>query len=100
MKQTVQPGAAPLKPGAATVPTAPPWGKDADPLAAPGPHAARALLPGTISESALGADVMYAVRGFRAGLMDRRGFLEAVALGYRKAGSAFRFDSQGNLRKA
>jgi len=62
-------------------------------------HAARALLKGTISESALGTEVMYAMRGFRAGLVDRRGFLEAVALGYRRAGSAFRFDNQGNLRK-
>lgn len=63
-------------------------------------HAARALLKGTISENALGIDVMYAVRGFRAGLMDKRGFLEAVAQGYRKAGAAFRFDSHGNLRRA
>lgn len=63
-------------------------------------HTARALLKGSLSETALGPDVMYAVRGFRAGLMDKRGFLEAVARGYRKAGSAFRFDSQGNLRKA
>lgn len=63
-------------------------------------HAARALLKGTISENALGTDVMYAVRGFRAGLVDKRGFVEAVARGYRSAGSAFRFDSNGNLRRA
>lgn len=61
---------------------------------------ARALLKGTISENALGPDVMYAVRGFRAGLMDRRGFLEAVARGYRTAGAAFRFGDHGNLRRA
>ncbi len=63
-------------------------------------HAARALLKGTISETALGTDVMYALRGFRAGLMDKRGYLEAVALGYRRAGAAFKFDGRGNLRKA
>lgn len=63
-------------------------------------HAARALLKGTISESALGPDVTYALRGFRAGLMDKEGFLEAVANGYRRAGSAFKFDGNGNLRKA
>lgn len=63
-------------------------------------HAARALLNGTISESALGADVMFALRGFRAGLMDKRGFLEAVARGYRSAGAGFRFDNRGNLIKA
>lgn len=63
-------------------------------------HAARALLRGTISENALGPDVMYAVRGFRAGLMDKRGFIEAVARGYRSAGTSFRFDSNGNLLKA
>lgn len=63
-------------------------------------HAARALLKGTISEAALGPDVMYALRGFRAGLMDKRGFLEAVARGYRAAGAAFKFDAHGNLRKA
>lgn len=63
-------------------------------------HTARALLKGTIAETALGPDVMYAVRGYRAGLMDRRGFLEAVAVGYRSAGSAFKFDDRGNLRRA
>lgn len=63
-------------------------------------HAARALLKGTIAENSLGPDVMYAVRGFRAGLMDKRDFLEAVATGYRSAGSAFKFDARGNLRRA
>lgn len=63
-------------------------------------HAARALLKGTISEAALGTDVMYAVRGFRAGLVDKRGLLEAVARGYRNAGAAFKFDANGNLRRA
>ncbi len=63
-------------------------------------HAARALLKGTISESSLGPDVMYAVRGFRAGLMDKAGFLEAVAHGCRQAGAAFKFDANGNLKRA
>jgi len=62
-------------------------------------HAARALLRGTLAEHALGADVMYALRGFRAGLVDKRGFLEAVARGYRSAGAAFKFDGNGNLRR-
>ena len=62
-------------------------------------HAARALLKGTISENALGIDVMYAVRGFRAGLVDKRGFVEAVAREYRRAGSAFKVDGNGNLRR-
>jgi hypothetical protein len=63
-------------------------------------YAARALLKGTLSESALGDEVMYALRGFRAGLMDRRNFLKAVSQGYRTAGVAFRFDNHGNLRRA
>jgi len=63
-------------------------------------HAARALLKGTISEASLGPDVMYALRGFRAGMVDTRSLLEAVAEGYRSAGrSALRFDSRGNLLK-
>lgn len=63
-------------------------------------YAARALLKGTLSETALGTEVMYALRGFRAGLMDSHGFLQAVARGYRSAGVAFTFDANGNLRKA
>jgi hypothetical protein len=99
-----------LKPGAAgdaarlkprtVIPSAAEGGETAMTTAEDVIHAARALLKGTISETALGADVMYALRGFRAGLMDKRGFLEAVALGYRRAGAAFKFDGRGNLRKA
>lgn len=63
-------------------------------------HMARALLKGTLSETALGIEVMYALRGFKAGLLDRHGFLKAVSRGYRSAGAAFKFDANGNLRKA
>ena len=63
-------------------------------------YTARALLKGTLSETALGSEVMYALRGFRAGLMDRDGFLIAVSRGYRSAGVAFKFDANGNLQKA
>lgn len=62
-------------------------------------HATRALLRGTISENALGTDVMYALRGFRAGLVDKRGLVEAVARGYRSADASLRFDGNGNLIK-
>lgn len=62
-------------------------------------HATRALLRGTIAENALGTDVMYALRGFRAGLVDKRGLVEAVARGYRSAGASLRFDGNGNLLK-
>lgn len=94
-------GAVALKPSAAiTAASRDVRGKESETMSENVIHAARALLKGTISENALGADVMYALRGFRAGLVDRRGYIEAVARGYRSAGAAFKFDGNGNLRRA
>ncbi len=63
-------------------------------------HATRALLMGRIHDGALGSDVQIAVRGFRAGLMDRKTLVEAVAYAHRDMGdNAVQFDDKGNLRK-
>ena len=63
-------------------------------------HATRALLHGRVDEGAFGPDVMFAVRGFRAGLVDRKRLMETVAHAYRTLGrNAVQFDDKGNIRK-
>lgn len=63
-------------------------------------NAAKALLAGRVPDGAFGPDVQFAVRGYRAGMVDRKALLETVAHTYRKMGKgAMQFDGQGNLRK-
>jgi|GEM_PF-864308 len=63
-------------------------------------NAAKALLTGRVPDGAFGPDVQFAVRGYRAGMVDRKALLETVARTYRKLGSgAMQFDGRGNIRK-
>lgn len=63
-------------------------------------NAAKALLTGRVPDGAFGPDVQFAVRGYRAGMVDRKDLLETVARTYRKLGSgAMQFDGRGNIRK-
>lgn len=63
-------------------------------------HATRALLAGRVSDDAFGIDVQFAVRGFRAGMVDRKRLLETVAYAYRAMGkNAVEFDGKGNVKK-
>lgn len=63
-------------------------------------NAEKALLAGFVPEGALGADVQFALRGYRAGLVDRKCFLEAVARTYRRlGGKALQFDARGLVLK-
>lgn len=63
-------------------------------------NAAKALLAGRVPDGALGPDVQFALRGYRAGMVDRRDLLESVARTYRRLGNgAIQFDGRGNIRK-
>ncbi|NQW10835.1 MAG: hypothetical protein HQ481_13270 [Alphaproteobacteria bacterium] len=63
-------------------------------------NAAKALLAKRVPDCVLGDDVQFAVRGYRAGLVDRKGLLETVARTYRQLGAdALQFDAQGNVLK-
>ncbi|MDF1791691.1 MAG: hypothetical protein P1U88_07275 [Thalassobaculaceae bacterium] len=63
-------------------------------------NAARALVSGRAPDGVFGPDVQMALRGFRAGMVDRKALLEAVADSYRRLGrDAIQFDNRGNLRK-
>jgi hypothetical protein len=63
-------------------------------------NAARALVKGSAPDGLFGPDVQIALRGYRAGMIDRTALLDALTAAYRRLGrDATLFDSRGNLMK-
>lgn len=65
-----------------------------------GDQCPRALPAGRAPDNALGADVQFTVRGYRAGLVSRKNLLETVARTCPQSGNdALRFNAWGNVIK-
>lgn len=63
-------------------------------------NATRALTKGAAPDGLFGPDVQMALRGYRAGMVDRTALLDALTAAYRRLErNATLFDSRGNLLK-